>query len=153
MFLTGCLEVVAMNSVTTLEHTSIQLAQTLWHRLSPQQKADYMVLVYRILLNRYPVYKNIFPKELETVRDHMTDTINYLVQHLEYPEKMKAVFDCLGAKHQQLGIKPEMFPHMVECKVEALREFFGGTLSQDDLKQWEKVMSFLANSILQAYPE
>jgi len=136
-----------------LEQASIQSAQTLWNRLSEIQKAEYMVLVYRVLFNRHPEYKAMFPKDLERVRDNMTDTINYLIQHLQQPEKMQVVFDCLGEKHKALNITVEMFPYMVSCKVEALDEFFSGSLSTEDLGHWEKTMSFLANGIMQAYPE
>jgi len=141
-----------MSASMKLDQSNIQTAQTLWGRLSAQQKADYMVLVYRILLNRHPEYKQIFPKELEPVRDNMTDTINYLLQHLEQPEKMQTVFDCLGLKHKEMQITADMFPHMVSCKVEALADFFGGTLSNADLKHWENTMNFLAKGIINAYP-
>jgi len=136
-----------------LGQASIQSAQTLWNRLSEMQKAEYMVLVYRVLLNRYPEYKSIFPNDLERVRDNMTDTINYLIQHLHKPEKMQVVFECMGEKHNRLNIKAEMFPHMVRSQVEALDKFFSGSLSTDDLEHWENTMIFLANGIVQAYPD
>ena len=136
-----------------LEQASIQSAQTLWNRLSEIQKAEYMVLVYRVLFNRFPEYKSMFPKDLEHVRDNMTDTINYLIQHLREPEKMQVVFDCMGEKHKALNITEEMFPHMVSCKVEALDKFFSGSLSRVDLEHWENTMAFLANGIVQAYPD
>ena len=142
-----------MNLDMKLEQSSIQLAQTLWGRLSATQKADYMVLVYRILLNRHPEYKDVFPHELESVRDNMTDTINYLIQHLDQPEKCRVVFECLGAKHKKLNITPNMFSDMVRCKVEALDEFFGGTLSLVDKTEWGRVMSYFAVGIIRAYPE
>jgi len=136
-----------------LEQASIQSAQTLWNRLSEIQKAEYMVLVYRVLFNRYPAYKSMFPKDLEQVRDNMTDTINYLIQHLREPEKMQVVFDCMGEKHKALNVTVEMFPHMVSCKAEALDKFFSGSLSVSDLGHWENTMGFLDNGIMQAYPD
>jgi hemoglobin-like flavoprotein len=136
-----------------LEKASIQSAQTLWNRLSEIQKAEYMVLVYRVFLNRYPEYKSVFPKDLESVRDNMTDTMNYMIQHLQEAEKMQVVFDCLGAKHSALNIKVETFPHMVSSQVEALDEFFSGSLPKEDLEHWENTMGFLANGIVQAYPD
>jgi len=123
-----------------LEQASIQSAQTLWNRLSEIQKAEYMVLVYRVLFNRYPAYKSMFPKDLEQVRDNMTDTINYLIQHLREPEKMQVVFDCMGEKHKALNVTVEMFLHMVSCKAEALDKFFSGSLSVSDLGHWENTM-------------
>jgi len=136
-----------------LEVASIQSAQKLWNRLSELQKAEYMVLVYRVLLNHHPEYKSIFPNDLERVRDNMADTINYLIQHLHKPEKLQVVFDCLGEKHSSLNVKVEMFPHMVSSQVEALDEFFLGLLSEVDLKHWESTMLFLADGIVQAYPD
>jgi len=136
-----------------LERSSIQSAQTLWNRLSELQKAEYMVLVYRVFLNRYPEYKSMFPKDLEHVRDNMADTINYLIQHLEEPDKLKIVFDCLGVKHSALNIKVEMFPHMVNSQIEALDEFYSGSLSAVDLECWKNTMDFFANGIVQAYPD
>jgi len=142
-----------MNTDIKLERSSIRVAQTLWGRLSPDQKAEYMVLVYRLLLNRHPQYKSLFSKDLEPVRDNMTDTINYLLAHLEQPEKMQPVFNCLGVKHKAMNITAEMFPQMVSCKVDALDEFFAGSLSDTDLQHWRKAMSFLAAGIMQAYPQ
>ena len=142
-----------MKKSMQLEQVSIQSAQTLWNRLSEVQKAEYMVLVYRVLFNHHPEYKSIFPNDLERVRDNMTDTINYLIQHLQKPEKMQVVFECMGVKHSALKIKAEMFPHMVSSQVEAMDEFFLGLLSTVDLKHWENTMLFLANGIMQAYPD
>lgn len=142
-----------MSTDIKLEHSGIQAAQNLWGRLSPDQKADYMVLVYRLLLNRHPEYKSIFSTELEPVRDNMTDTINYLVAHLEQPDKMQPVFNCLGVKHKDMNITAEMFPQMVACMVDALDEFYAGSLSGKDLEHWRKIMSFLAAGIMQAYPQ
>ena len=136
-----------------LEEASIQSAQKLWNRLSELQKAEYMVLVYRVLLNHHPEYKSIFPNDLERVRDNMTDTINYLIQHLHKPEKMQVVFECMGEKHSALNVKVDMFPHMVSSQVEAMDEFSLGLLSSVDLKHWENTMFFLANGIVQAYPD
>ena len=136
----------------SLDKADIGSVRASWQQFTQQNKWNYVLLVYRILFNKHPQYKALFPHDLEDIRDNILKSVNYLMDHLDQPAELQPEFERLGIIHSECGVKPDMFADMVKCHAQALREVKGDDVSVEDVEHWKHLFQFFANGIIKAYP-
>ena len=135
------------------DQACIDAVRALWGRLTQGEKNDYVVVMYRILFNRYPEYKNLFTVELERARDNMAGGIDFFVNMLDQPDQLKPMFERMGQPHKTIGVVQEMYDNMIECQLEALEQIMGDKLSNDEKQYWQQMLRYFSDLIIAAYPE
>jgi len=136
----------------SLNNAEIESVRASWQRFTQQNKYNYVLLVYRILFNKHPQYKALFPHDLEDIRDNILQSVNFLMDHLDQSAQLQPEFERLGTIHHECGVKPDMFADMVKCLAQALLEIKRDDVSEEDVKHWEHLFEFFANGIINAYP-
>ena len=135
-----------------LEQKTIDSVRGYWRSLDVSKKHDYMVVLYRLLLNRHAEYKTLFHTDMESMRNNMAASMDYVINNLDQQNKLSLEFRRLAKKHKQLEVSSAMFDEMVHCQLQAQQHVSGDLLTDVDRHHWETLVNYLARQILQAYP-
>ncbi|MEV8455757.1 globin domain-containing protein [Streptomyces sp. NPDC052095] len=77
--------------------------------------------LYRVLFERHPYLRALFPESMAFQRDHLASIFHYLIGNLHRTDELIRVFGQLGRDHRKLGVRPAQFAAFEEALFEALR--------------------------------
>ncbi|MFB6814886.1 globin domain-containing protein [Streptomyces sp. NPDC056347] len=82
---------------------------------------DLIADLYRVLFERHPYLRALFPESMAFQQDHLASIFHYLIGNLHHTDELIRVFGQLGRDHRKLGVRPAQFGAFEEALIEALR--------------------------------
>jgi nitric oxide dioxygenase len=79
------------------------------------------VAFYDRLFSLHPELREMFPKDMKAQRIKLTDSLKSVIEGLRSPEIMKGKLRELGARHVRYGARPQHYPIVCACLLEAMR--------------------------------
>ncbi|MET9919352.1 globin domain-containing protein [Streptomyces sp. NPDC006435] len=77
--------------------------------------------LYRVLFERHPYLRALFPESMAFQQDHLASIFHYLIGNLHRTGELIRVFGQLGRDHRKLGVRPAQFEAFEAALIEALR--------------------------------
>ncbi|MEV7233876.1 globin domain-containing protein [Streptomyces sp. NPDC051020] len=77
--------------------------------------------LYRILFERQPYLRSLFPESMAFQQAHLAGIFRYLIGNLHRTDEMIGTFAQLGRDHRKLGVRPAHFDAFEAALIEALR--------------------------------
>lgn len=96
---------------------------------------DFALLFYARLFELYPGLRTMFPTDIAKQAVKLTDTLQWVVDHLRAGDEVRDKLAELGQKHVQYGALPEHYPIvrdvLIQSMKRALEEFWSAELESD----------------------
>ena len=123
---------------------NVRLLRESFESLRPH--GDAMVAsFYSILFDRHPDIRKMFAKtNMEEQRKKFFSTLDELIRHLEEPDKTLSDLLVLGNSHVDYGVKPEQYPLVCDCLVEAMKQTAGKKWTAKLEAAWRDAYSAVA---------
>lgn len=104
--------------------------------------------LYDAMFERHPYLRQLFPASMEFQMAHLERAFRYLIENLDHPDEVTAVFTRLGRDHRKLGVLPVHYEVFGESLQEALRRQAGGRLGGDVTGAWLRMVRFAAAAMV-----
>lgn len=139
--------------MTKLENTAdVELVKNCWLKIKSAKGSDYFVdNFYQSMFEQHPEVHAFFPEDLGTQKTKLLNTLNNIINGLEYIHELKGELAKLGKQHRDLGIKPDMFDDFITTVVAAANSSSDFTLTNKELTAWENAFRKVSNIMLEAY--
>ncbi len=112
---------------------------------------DVMVCMYDIMFTRYPAIKSLFNMANQRQDGQplaLARAVHAYAANIDQLDQLTDAVDLMAHKHASLGVRPEHYPIVGECLLEAIDNVLqpGATV----LAAWEKGYNFLAEILINA---
>lgn len=131
-----------------MKDTDIQTLRDSFRRVVP--RSDMLAQIfYDTLFERYPPVLPLFDGvRFDEQRKKLVRALALIVRHIEEPEFLGAYLQGLGAIHRAYGVKPEHYPLVGECLLEALAETTGKSWGPAEDAVWRAAFGFISDTML-----
>jgi hemoglobin-like flavoprotein len=133
-----------------------QIDQRLIYRLrvslaSLLAKGDELSLTfYRILFDRHPEVRPLFPKDMTAQREKLSRTLAWIVTYLDSHDEVLAAIRDLGRRHVGYGAKAEHYPFVRDALIEAMGVTAGKDWTADLAGDWRLSIDMIARHMYHA---
>ncbi len=111
-------------------------------------------LFYARLFDRAPETRALFRQDAEAQADKLTRTLDFVVEHLDEPERMAPEMRALARRHVHYGAEPAHYGVLGEALLWALRETLGSDGFDDPTRDaWAQAYADLCALMLAAAAE
>lgn len=108
---------------------------------------------YKILFNRYPSVLAYFNQAHQARGTQQRALANAVLAYAEHIDRLDALRDALPVivqKHVSLDIRPEQYPLVGECLLQAIREVLGAAATDAIIDAWAAAYGQLAQILIAA---
>lgn len=107
---------------------------------------------YDLLFARYPQAQELFGRNTREKQEQMlTDALVAVVDHLEDAPWLEETLTGLGRKHEEYGVRSEMFPWVGECLLATLADVAGEAWSEEHNQAWSEAYDAITTLMLKGY--
>ena len=106
---------------------------------------------YRLLFARHPQLRKLFPANLDQQKRKLREALATVVATLREPARAQTALKQLGARHlgpDGYGVKPEHFPPVCACLLEATRQSSGDQWSANLDQEWSLALNLVSELML-----
>lgn len=108
---------------------------------------------YKMLFSKYPEVKAYFNQAHQAQGTQPKALANSVLAYAENIDRLEALGDALPMiiqKHVALDIRPEHYPLVGECLLEAIREVLGDAATDEIIAAWGEAYGHLAGLLMEA---
>lgn len=109
--------------------------------------------LYRILFERHPYLRSLFPESMAFQQAHLAGIFRYLIGNLHRTEEMIGVFGQLGRDHRKLGVRPAHFEAFEAALIEALRVRAGARWTHALEQAWLRMLRLAVSAMVRGADE
>ncbi|MFF3389471.1 globin domain-containing protein [Streptomyces sp. NPDC002669] len=109
--------------------------------------------LYRVLFERHPYLRALFPESMAFQQDHLASIFHYLIGNLHRTDELIRVFGQLGRDHRKLGVRPAQFAAFEAALVEALRLRAGGRWTGALEDAWLRMLDLAVSAMVRGADE
>ncbi|MEE1845626.1 globin domain-containing protein [Streptomyces sp. NPDC088190] len=109
--------------------------------------------LYRILFERHPYLRSLFPESMAFQQAHLAGIFRYLIGNLHRTDEMIAVFGQLGRDHRKLGVRPAHFEAFEAALIEALRVRGGARWTRPLEQAWLRMLRLAVSAMVRGADE
>ncbi|MDH5649432.1 MAG: globin domain-containing protein [Gammaproteobacteria bacterium] len=129
-----------------------RLVRSCWEKIElAQYQQEYVAVFYHTLFQQHPHLRVLFPSDLKAQERKLLETLNQVINGLQYLEELKESLLELGRKHQDLNIDPALFEVVTGVSVVALKRVLDSNITQEELLAWEQAFRAVSAIMLQGY--
>ncbi|MCB9281891.1 MAG: 2Fe-2S iron-sulfur cluster binding domain-containing protein [Lewinellaceae bacterium] len=90
-----------------------------------------------------PQVRALFPRDMTAQGRMITHMLSGIIFSLSRPENLKNGLRKLGKNHEKYGVRPEYYPVVLECLLNAVREEMGGQYTERVGYAWRQGLSMI----------
>ena len=105
---------------------------------------------YALLFERYPSVRTLFPNDMTQQRSKLTQTLAWVVTHLDRPAEMVPALRELGRRHVGYGARPEHYPLVRDTLIDAMARTAGADWSREIAEDWRLSIDLLGRHMMAA---
>ncbi|MCX5107181.1 globin domain-containing protein [Streptomyces sp. NBC_00378] len=109
--------------------------------------------LYRILFERHPYLRSLFPQSMAFQQAHLAGIFRYLIGNLHRTDEMIRVFAQLGRDHRKLGVRPAHFEAFEAALIEALRVRAGARWTHELEQAWLRMLRLAVSAMVRGADE
>ncbi|WP_406012649.1 globin domain-containing protein [Streptomyces sp. NBC_00984] len=109
--------------------------------------------LYRILFERHPYLRSLFPESMAFQQAHLAGIFRYLIGNLHRTDEMIGVFGQLGRDHRKLGVRPAHFEAFEAALIEALRVRAGARWTRALEHAWLRMLRLAVSAMVRGADE
>lgn len=109
--------------------------------------------LYRILFERHPYLRSLFPESMAFQQAHLAGIFRYLIGNLHRTDEMIGVFAQLGRDHRKLGVRPAHFEAFEAALIEALRVRAGLRWTRALEQAWLRMLRLAVSAMVRGADE
>ncbi|MGW1407607.1 globin domain-containing protein [Streptomyces sp. NPDC002403] len=109
--------------------------------------------LYRILFERHPYLRSLFPESMAFQQAHLAGIFRYLIGNLHRTDEMIGVFGQLGRDHRKLGVRPAHFEAFEAALIEALRVRAGARWTHALEQAWLRMLRLAVSAMVRGADE
>ncbi|MFG3532508.1 globin domain-containing protein [Streptomyces sp. NPDC047917] len=109
--------------------------------------------LYRILFERHPYLRSLFPESMAFQQAHLAGIFRYLIGNLHRTGEMIGVFEQLGRDHRKLGVRPAHFEAFEAALIEALRVRAGTRWTHELEQAWLRMLRLAVSAMVRGADE
>ncbi|MFJ8849353.1 globin domain-containing protein [Streptomyces sp. NPDC102437] len=109
--------------------------------------------LYRILFERHPYLRSLFPASMAFQQAHLAKIFRYLIGNLHRTGEMIGVFRQLGRDHRKLGVRPAHFEAFEAALIEALRVRAGVRWTHALEQAWLRMLRLAVSAMVRGADE
>jgi nitric oxide dioxygenase len=102
--------------------------------------------MYEKLFTKYPEIQELFKNAPESQPQKLANAIFAYASNIDNLEALEKTIMNIAEKHVETNVKPEHYPLVKECLMEAVSEVLNP--SEDVAKAWEEAYDFLAKTLV-----
>ncbi|WP_405392681.1 FAD-binding oxidoreductase [Streptomyces sp. NBC_01102] len=104
--------------------------------------------LYRVLFDRHPYLRSLFPESMAFQQAHLASAFRYLIGNLHRADAVAERFAQLGRDHRKLGVRPAHFAAFEGALVEALRARAGARWTVPLEDAWLRMLRLAVSSMV-----
>ncbi|MFF8715835.1 globin domain-containing protein [Streptomyces sp. NPDC015184] len=109
--------------------------------------------LYRVLFERHPYLRALFPESMAFQQDHLASIFHYLIGNLHRTDELIRVFGQLGRDHRKLGVRRAQFEAFEAALVEALRLRAGARWTGALEDAWLRMLDLAVSAMVRGADE
>ena len=123
-----------------------------WSKIKSVKGADFFVdNFYKHMFEHHPEVHSFFSIDLTEQKTKVFNTLNNIINGIEYIDELEDELVGLGLMHKELGIEPKMFKYFITSIVASADLSTDSTLTNNELAAWENAFQRVSDIMLQAY--
>ena len=128
------------------------LVKNCWSKIKLAKGADFFVnSFYQNMFEHHPEVHSFFPIDLSSQKTKLLNTLDNIINGIEYIDALKDELIKLGEQHINLGIQAEMYEYFISTIVATANLSSDSTLTDEELLAWENAFRKVSNIMLEAY--
>ncbi|MGW7572811.1 globin domain-containing protein [Streptomyces sp. NPDC054765] len=108
---------------------------------------------YALLFVQYPDLRALFPAAMDTQRDRLFKALLTAAQHVDDAEVLTAYLSNLGRGHRKYGTRPEHYPAVGECLLNALGRYATSSWGPETQAAWVRAYTAISQIMIDAAAE
>ncbi|MGW2179836.1 globin domain-containing protein [Streptomyces sp. NPDC001732] len=109
--------------------------------------------LYRILFERHPYLRSLFPESMAFQQAHLASVFHYLIGNLHRTDEMIDALCQLGRDHRKLGVRPAQFEAFEAALIEALRVRAGARWTHALEDAWLRMLRLAVSAMVRGADE
>jgi nitric oxide dioxygenase len=105
---------------------------------------------YAMLFERTPSLRPLFPSDMAPQRAKLSQTLAWVVTHLDRPGELVPALRDLGRRHVEYGARPEHFPLVRDALIDAMARTAGADWSREIAEDWIQSIDLLGRHMMAA---
>lgn len=99
----------------------------------------------------HPEVHSLFPADLSSQKRKLLNTLNDVINGIEYIEELSDELIKLGELHKDLNVEAKMFEPVIATIVTTANSATNFTLTTEELSAWEKAFRKVSNIMMEAF--
>jgi NAD(P)H-flavin reductase/hemoglobin-like flavoprotein len=105
---------------------------------------------YALLFVRHPELRALFPPAMNAQRERLLKALHFAAEHLDNPSVLISRLQDLGRAHRKYGTRPEHYPMVGECLMEALRRHAATAWGPEFEDAWVRMYRMVSQVMIDA---
>ncbi|MEU0677387.1 globin domain-containing protein [Streptomyces sp. NPDC006172] len=105
---------------------------------------------YALLFVRHPDLRSLFPPAMDTQRDRLLKALLITAERLDDTPMLDEYLRNLGRGHRRYGTRPEHYPAVGECLIEALGAYAGSMWNAETEAAWVRTYTRISQIMIDA---
>jgi len=111
-------------------------------------------IFYSNLFEVAPAARAMFPDVIDDQSRKLMQTLNWIIDHLDEPDRLVPEAEALALRHVRYGVGAEHYPLVGEALLATLRQGLGEDFTAEDEEAWTRVYGVLSGIMISAaYPK
>ena len=137
------------NKKNTVDAQQVKIC---WSKIKSAKGADFFVdNFYQHMFDHHPEVHSFFPTDLTEQKTKLLNTLNNIINGIEYIDELKDELLQLGQLHRGPSIDPDMFKHFIASIVATADLSSDHTLTNEELETWKNAFQQVSDIMLEAY--
>ena len=129
-----------------------QLVKNCWLKIKSTSGADAFIdSFYQKLMEHHPEVYSLFPADLSSQKRKLLNTLNDVINGIEYIEELRDELIKLGELHKNLNVEEKMFEPVIATIVTTANSATNFTLTTEELSAWENAFRMISNIMKEAF--
>ena len=109
--------------------------------------------MYDILFTKYPQIKDLFKDAAPDQHKKLAGAVSAYAANIDNLEVLSAAVEKMAASHVGANVKPEHYPIVGECILEAIGKVLGEAATPEIVEAWSEAYFFLADILIKREKE
>lgn len=116
--------------------------------LQPKVARSFYAHLFRIA----PETQSLFKGDMDLQGRKLTETLSFIVDHLDEPETLLPAARDLAVRHASYGVQPDHYDQVGAALLQTLEDLLGAGFTPQDRQAWGAVYGELSGVMLEAVP-
>ncbi|WP_420876728.1 globin domain-containing protein [Streptomyces niveiscabiei] len=105
---------------------------------------------YALLFVRHPDLRSLFPPAMDAQRDRLLKALLTAAEHVDNTPVLVEYLQNLGRGHRKYGTRPEHYPAVGECLIEALAKYAESVWNPETEAAWVRTYTTISQVMIDA---